>query len=94
MIVDENECSDVSDATAVIFIGVNELIENGIIIYPNPVKDDLTIELNSSSINAQLTIVNELGQVALSLGKSSNTKRTIDCRCLAPGAYSVVMMDK
>jgi hypothetical protein len=66
-------------------------------IYPNPVKDELTIELNtdishfdklSVTLNARLEIVNIIGQTVFS-SHIQHATETIDVSGLPTGAYII-----
>lgn len=66
-------------------------VKNGdltpVIVYPNPVKDMLTIDLKGNNVNGKLVILNILGQEVFQsdLGKSGQTG--IDVSFLTPGMY-------
>jgi len=58
--------------SAVLGIDLDNL-QNSISIYPNPVKENLTIQNNSLSIINKITIYNILGEIVLSLNNPDNT---------------------
>ena len=68
--------------------GVNdELAESGISLYPNPVEDQLNIELNSSD-NAVVQIVDVMGKIHRSMIVSGD-KVSVDVSNLPAGMYIV-----
>jgi len=66
-------------------------------IYPNPVVNDLNVELNfSENIDFRLTLVNAYGQIVKDLGnQNGNTfARTIDVSDLSAGMYLVSVVSE
>ena len=61
----------------------------GIKIYPNPVKDDLSIKLNRP-FNFSVRVISANGQVIL---KDNNSAR-IDFRSIQPGIYFIQILDQ
>jgi hypothetical protein len=73
----------------VVYTGIDEnLAAAGIVIYPNPVKDVVTIEFkNSPAGNTTVTIYNKLGE-KISSEQIRNNKTEISMN-FAPGTYSI-----
>jgi hypothetical protein len=71
-----------------VFVGMNESQESGLILYPNPATDKITIETSDASKNNNLVIINIDGKelIAHSL---SNQKTVIDINTLPGGVYFV-----
>ena len=59
-------------------------------VYPNPVKDNLTIDLNLDLTNAKLSIINEVGQEVYS---TTDLNKSINLNTLnyANGVYHIII---
>lgn len=71
-----------------------ETFNLGINLYPNPAKDNLTVELSFLTKNAQLRIINVLGQTVFSeivIASTGKTTKQINTSNLSKGIYSVVI---
>lgn len=69
-------------------ISKNSLIDQSITIYPNPVKDKLTIDVeNKNKEEFNFTLINSLGQVINANSKTINSKIEIDTSNLPGGIY-------
>ncbi len=69
-------------------------IDNTFAIYPNPAKDNVTIELSSLGKNAQLKIVNVLGQTVFNetlIATSGKIVKKINTGNFVKGVYLVVV---
>ena len=65
--------------------GIKEsVLDNNIKIYPNPTKDNLTIETNSNT-EQRLEIINLIGQTVYTI--YINKKATINTSAFANGVY-------
>jgi hypothetical protein len=74
-------------------VGINDpIFENGILLYPNPVKDKLNFKWNSLN-NISVTIYNSIGQ-ELSTGFLSNQNKIIDISELENGLYFLKISDR
>jgi hypothetical protein len=61
----------------------------GLKVYPNPVTDNVFLELtNSSAGNMVFEVVNMMGQKLIT-GSANDTKATINASGLTPGAYII-----
>ena len=88
VVTDANGCSSVSQG--VFTTGIEEMMASyGAAVYPNPVKDLLTIEV-ASSITGEFNyrIYNVVGELALT-GKITDQKQQVDLSDLPPGVYSM-----
>jgi len=90
-ITDANGCTFTSSAVNVAqsVIGLTELANYGVVIYPNPVVDFLSIESTKGNIE-RVTLVDASGRQLSVLTKTNNTF-TADMRNLAKGVYQVVI---
>ncbi len=71
---------------------VNDQVINDIVIYPNPIKNELNIRSeNSSIIGMHLIVQNVLGKVVKS---TLITDQAIDCKELAPGSYILKILNR
>jgi hypothetical protein len=61
-------------------------------LYPNPANNQITLDLNSSPVNANYKIVNLLGQT-ISIGEISNRKTTLNIESYNSGLYFIVLND-
>ncbi|WP_254560057.1 T9SS type A sorting domain-containing protein [Dyadobacter diqingensis] len=66
-------------------------VKNGdltpVIVYPNPVKDILTIDLKGNKVNGKLVILNILGQEVLQSDLGKSGQAGLDVSFLTPGMY-------
>lgn len=71
-----------------------DVLDAAVSIYPNPAKDNVTIELSSLTENVQLKIVNVLGQAVYTeniIASSVKTVKQINTANFAKGIYTVVV---
>jgi hypothetical protein len=91
-------CINKIDSTAIIDtsftvssnVGINKNIaaENFVSVYPNPVKDKLTIDVeNKNAVDINFSLTNSLGQLINVNSKTINTKLEIDTSELPTGIY-------
>jgi len=69
------------------YLGINEVIKNNFILYPNPATNTLNIKGNLD-IDESVTIYNMLGQAVLR-GKVSTNDESIDVSSLSAGIYNI-----
>jgi hypothetical protein len=89
-------CSDLHGETVVVSnIGINEngLSNMGFIIYPNPAKDNLTVENLSGITDAKISIYNVQSQLLLD-HPLNQTKEIIDISAFAKGVYIIKVSGK
>jgi hypothetical protein len=67
-------------------VGINELNENAVSIFPNPAKDVLTVKANSNI--KEIQIFNATGQMVINQKVNSKTI-TINTTSLSTGLYSM-----
>jgi hypothetical protein len=94
VIVTQNGCTDTSVCRAVTGIGVNEIdMVNNIKTFPNPVSQLLQIDAEYALQNAEIKLLNTLGQSIATFSHISDKAYTIDMSALARGSYFVLIKD-
>ncbi len=88
--VTEGSCADTSACESIIGIGIEELANSNISVYPNPVTTTLTIDLSKVSNGTSLIeIVSTEGKLVFKQTVDSNTKLNIDVNEWSKGIYFV-----
>ena len=67
-------------------VGINELSKNDVTVFPNPVKDMMTVQSNSNI--KQLYVYNAAGQIVINQAVNT-TKITVSTVGLSTGVYSL-----
>ena len=80
--------TDTSACTLVNNVGIDEIVTEEFVMYPNPVKDQLTIELANAGMVSEITIRTIEGKLVKTLTESSNTL-VIDVAGWSKGIYFV-----
>jgi len=62
-------------------------LQNDVKVYPNPVENELTIDMTSFSENSKATIYSITGKKILTLNLTDNTTNKIDVKSLSTGLY-------
>jgi len=75
------------DVTVNFYVGINNLAQNGISIYPNPVLNELIIEIKGNKEKTDFKILNSNGQVVFKGNLSEKT--VVQTRSFSPGAYLI-----
>jgi hypothetical protein len=60
-----------------------------IAVYPNPTKDVLNVVYSGTNSNAEITVINIIGEVAMQYVPLKNQHATIDVSNLSGGVYFV-----
>lgn len=82
-----SSCHNTSEvALLTVTVGMDELVDAGIGLFPNPVSDVLHLQGTSSNGTSQITITDALGQVVYS-SSGSGTSIAIDVADLSQGVY-------
>lgn len=82
-----SSCHNTSEvALLTVAVGLDELVEAGISVFPNPVTDLLNLQWVRSPSNVQISIADALGQVVSSISVSG-TSTAIDVASLSQGVY-------
>lgn len=83
-------CSDTSNCLAVTNVGISEMDQNTITIYPNPAKDQLNI--SSTLMINQIQVCDLSGRILLNEMVSNQFQSTINLNDFANGTYQVVVL--
>lgn len=95
VIVTVNGCSDTSDCVTVGPSSVEQLDnQNTITCYPNPTENKLNIDTKMTLVNADIRLVNVLGQYVLDQRNQNGTRFTLDLSSCAPGIYFCEIVEK
>ena len=88
---DANGCvgSD-SLEVSILFVGIDESNENSIVVYPNPVKDLLNIELPESFASPKISVIDIQGRTVMSV-LSSSRSMSLDLSNLSSGNYILLL---
>ena len=70
------------------FIGIDELVNFGLEVYPNPVVDFITVSSKKDMI-VSTKVIDAAGKT-IAIGSVNNFESVIDFRKLAKGAYTIV----
>jgi hypothetical protein len=89
VIVTNNGCSsDPSNIENVVLTGIETIENNKIIkVYPNPVSDELIIEIEGNKESVEFEIYNSIGQVVYYGNVLEKT--TVKTTAFAPGVYLI-----
>ncbi len=87
-IIDSAACSSISNNVFISTVGIKELLLNGILLYPNPAKKQLTISGLKAGIETTLSITDVLGKVVYTT-HSQNPIMTVDVSAFAKGLYFI-----
>lgn len=93
-LVTSGDCTDTTDSaelTVIDNIGIDENTgASGLNIYPNPVKELLTVQVLSAMVNRPYTIIDQTGR-CVAAGSITNVTTIINVSALAPGIYVLRM---
>ena len=79
----------ISINVVVIPTSIDELNESNLFLYPNPAKEEITLQTNQSSIGSLYIIVDQSGKQIAS-GKITGTNTTIKLDQFASGMYTII----
>lgn len=84
--------SSLEDKTKIVEPLTDQVGEHGIMIYPNPVKTELTVEIQSmdENVDASISIIDQAGRLVVSQIKATGSN-LIDLSHLSPGNYFMVI---
>ena len=81
MIVTTTEgCSDTSSCYQIIFSNTENVLSNGVKVYPNPITDGFQLDIDQDLLGSQGFILNNLGQVVqgFELNETSQLIQLVD----------------
>lgn len=85
-----NGCTHMSEPEQVLFVAVEEQNDGQFALWPNPVKDQLTLELPGTATGAfSITLIEMDGKVVRTLNHNGIGKVVLDLGDLAAGPYAV-----
>ncbi len=84
----EDYCVYLDEATSVLETDADQTFN----LFPNPARDVLTIELGDESSNLSYRITDMTGRM-VAHGAITGSRRAIDLNTLAPGSYSLTLMN-
>ncbi len=87
VIVTIGSCSDTSVCVPILTVGIPSSQEEQISIYPNPVSEELTIEISGNKETKEFEIINSIGQIVF-VGNMVE-KTTVKMDSYATGIYFV-----
>jgi uncharacterized delta-60 repeat protein len=88
ILTDVYGCTYVSDSFVVANVGILEVLNNSTRVYPNPVKDELTIESDLQNSADNIIITDALGRlVNYTILNRNNNKQVISVASFNPGVY-------
>jgi len=87
VIITDGGCSDTSDCYLVSDVGFDENNNSFVTVFPNPVKDDLTIQLTNQSLAVSLKITDVSGRIIYQKENLSGTSFKIDLFSQPDGIY-------
>ena len=79
--------------SSILSIDDSNMASKTIILYPNPVTNELNIQLNSSVKAPKMAIFNTIGQMVISY-QSFNESNTVDISKLPEGTYIIKVTNK
>lgn len=82
-------CSATSECITITTVSLDALASTGVRVYPNPVSDVLSIELDELNKNTSITILSVEGKQVYSSSQITSTKTTIDTKNWKRGLYIV-----
>ena len=85
VVVNDGMCSDTSACTQVKGVGINEIMQFDIAVYPNPAHGKFTVELQSSTLS-KIEVYDALGKLIYTVDTSEN-KILVDLSFAERGVY-------
>jgi hypothetical protein len=89
IVTDANGCSHTTSYTVNYGVGIDQITnEDGLSIYPNPVKDLLNVQLTANAKAERVTLINLTGETIYEATPNSN-KFEVDVKFFAKGVYFI-----
>jgi hypothetical protein len=87
VVVTQSDCRDTSECVAVVNIGVEGKQAKQLFVYPNPVKDELTVELTEVRSRVDLKLYDVHGRLVFSQRIGGQQKIQVEMSSLPKGLY-------
>jgi len=88
--VTQNGCVDTSSCYLVISVGIEELgASNNWVLYPNPTSRNVTLDLNKTLVNIQISIIDITGKEIYSINNVKINKLEINTQHFSKGVFFV-----
>jgi hypothetical protein len=84
-----NGCTETSACVAITTVSIDYLTAAGVRVYPNPVGDELIVELDELSNTTEVTILSVDGKVVYKSPEITSHKTIIDAKSWKKGLYIV-----
>lgn len=92
-VIHTNGCIDTSDCQIINDVGLNDLVPNGISLYPNPTEGDLTINFDQGNEDYLIRVTDIQGKTISEIETYSEKGITINLD-IPQGVYFIVVVDK
>jgi Fe-S-cluster-containing hydrogenase component 2 len=86
--IDQGLCYEFSECVNIVIVGLDEPINNGVKLFPNPVEDFLIIEVDAKRLGSVFSIYNSAGK-KVSSGEIETTNSTVRLDDLPNGVYVI-----
>ncbi len=86
-----NDCGTTSAEVYIEVISVNEFATGNVMIYPNPVQDQLSIKINLPNIES-IQIIDAQGRIVFAKNQPNVSLYQIDTTQFAEGAYTLLIL--
>jgi hypothetical protein len=93
VVVNQNGCSDTSDCIMFTNVGVDDILLDGVSVYPNPARSSFVITSKNLLNDASMKILNALGQVIYQNQGLAGTKFNIDISNFSNGLYTLELRE-
>lgn len=97
--VDENDAVSVATSSGVTVVGevgasVYQVSQKELIVYPNPTRGSITVQVKSEDIGKSLNVYNTFGQVVFNDLTVNSSKYLLDMNQFGQGTYTLIQGDK
>ncbi len=97
--VDENDAVWVATSSGVTVVGevgasVYQVSQKELIVYPNPTRGSITVQVKSEDIGKSLNVYNTFGQVVFNDLTVNSSKYLLDMNQFGQGTYTLIQGDK
>lgn len=89
VIISDQNCIDTSDCFTIAGLSNTIINDNNISVFPNPVRENLTVQLDHNYLTIDINIYNELGQLVKQLNRKKTNTVIIDIDSFTNGIYHI-----